>query len=101
MKKIIKKVNKNLSPIENQFGVILEHIDSRLDLLVEGQEALDKKIDKNHGEFNEFRGEINYKFNVVFDELHLIRSEQVKREEFTLLERRLAALEKRVSAKLK
>ncbi len=60
---------------ERRSGVVLEDIDSKLDLVVEGHKALDTKIDKHHEEFREFRSEVNYKFGLVFDELHLIRNE--------------------------
>lgn len=103
---MVKKKTKrmNLSTTGGSFGVILEDIDSKLDLVVEGYQALDKKIDKNHAEFREFKGEVNYKFNVVFgkfdevtDELRLIRNElkeKVSRDEFLVLEKRVTALEK-------
>lgn len=62
--------------------MVLENIDSKLDLIVEGHKALDKKVDRNHQEFQEFRQEVNYKFEVVFekfddvtDELRVIRNE--------------------------
>jgi tetrahydromethanopterin S-methyltransferase subunit G len=93
-----KKINKKqLSAPERHFGVILEDIDSKLDLVVERQQVLDKKIGRNHEEFQEFRSEVNYKFEIVFDELRLIRNElkeKVGRDEFTLLEKRVIALEK-------
>ncbi len=124
-----KKLIKKSTQTERQFGVLLEDIDSKIDLLVEGHQATDKKIDKNHQEFREFkeettykidllveghqatdkkidkvdkkvddlRGEMNYKFEIVFDELHLIRNElkeKVGRDEFIVLEKRVAALEK-------
>lgn len=88
---------KQASSPERRLGVVLEDIDSKLDLVVEGHKALDTKIDKHHGEFREFRNEVNYKFGLVFDELHLIRNElkeKVGRDEFTLLEKRVMALEK-------
>ena len=55
--------------------MVLEHIDSNVDLLVEGHRVLDRKIDILHGEMNERFKEVDYKFGVVFDELHLIRGE--------------------------
>lgn len=86
---------------EHATGVLLEHIDSKLDLLIEGHSALDKKIDKKIDEVNEKvdRGfaEIDYKFNVVMEELHIIRNElkeKVGRDEFILLEKRVTHLEK-------
>ena len=93
-----KKINKKqFIPSERHFGVVLEDIDSKLDLVLEGHQALDVKIDKNHQEFQEFRSEVNYKFEIVFDELHLIRNElkeKVSRDEFALLEKRVMTLEK-------
>ncbi len=91
------KENKGLPVSERHFGVILEDIDSKLDFIVEGRFALDKKMDNNHQEFGEFRDEMNYKIEAVFDELHLIRGDLVKkvdRNEFTALEKRVTVLEK-------
>jgi len=103
-KKKIKINKKELSAPERHFGVILEDIDSKLDLVVEGHKGLDKKIDKNYQELQEFRDEVNYKFEVVFgkfddvtNELRVIRNElkeKVGRDEFILLEKRVMVLEK-------
>lgn len=100
-----KKINKKeLSPPERHFGKVLEDIDSKLGLVAEGVGTLDKKIDRHYGEFQEFRkevderfNEVDYKFELVFDELRLIRNElkeKVGRDEFALLEKRVIALEK-------
>lgn len=93
-----KKINKkHLSPSERHFGMVLESVDSKLDLVVEGHQVLDKKIDKLHGEMNERFKAVDYKFEMVFDELRLIRNElkeKVGRDEFALLEKRVIALEK-------
>ena len=90
-------MNEELNIEERRFGVILEDMDDKLNLIIDGHQALNKKIDNNHKEFQEFRGEVNYKFGVVFDELHLIRNElkeKVSRDEFIVLEKRVATLEK-------
>lgn len=94
---MIKKEGNNSSTSERRFGVVLENIDSKLDLVVEGQQALDGKIDKVDKKVDDLRGEMNYKFEIVFDELRLIRNElkeKVGRDEFLVLEKRVAALEK-------
>lgn len=92
------KINKKqLSPSERHFGVVLENIDSKLDLVVEGHQGLDKKIEDFRKEVGERFDEVDYKFEIVFDELHLIRNElkeKVGRDEFILLEKRVMALEK-------
>lgn len=108
-----KKIKKAAIP-NGRFGVVLESIDSKLDLVVEGHKALDGKIDKNQEKFIEFRQEVNYKFDIAFEkfvdidgklgsiesELHIIRNdlkEKVGRDEFTLLEKRVATLERKKS----
>ncbi|MBI3638496.1 hypothetical protein HY227_02020 [Candidatus Wolfebacteria bacterium] len=91
---------QNTKDETRRFGGVLENIDSKLDLVVEGQEALSEKMDKNHQEFKEFRDEVNYKFEVVFDELRIIRNElkeKISRDEFSLLEKRVIKLEKRLT----
>ncbi len=60
-------------------------------------EIIDKKVDRHYGEFQEFKKEVDYKFDAVFDELHLIRNElreKVSRDEFIVLEKGVAVLEK-------
>jgi GTP-binding protein EngB required for normal cell division len=70
---IKRKINKKqVSVSERHFEVVLEDIDSKLGLVLEGHKALDTKIDKNHGEFREFRKEVDYKFDVVFEKFNKI-----------------------------
>ena len=91
------KIKKDLNITGRRFGVVLENIDSKLDLVVEGQQALDKKIDKVDEKVGGLKEEMNYKFEIVFDELRLIRNElkeKVGRDEFIVLEKRVSALEK-------
>lgn len=75
----------------------MENIDSKIDIVVEGQQALDKKIDKMDNKVDNLSKEIDYKFEVVFGELRLICNdfkEKVGRDEFIFLEKRVAVLEK-------
>ena len=113
------KINKKqFSVSERQFGVVLENIYSKLDLVVEGHKRLDKKIDGVDKKVDVLKTEMDYKFGVVFekfdevgaqfkhmdeqfsdvkDELHIIRNElkeKIGRDEFVLLEKRVMALEK-------
>ncbi len=102
----------------NEFGVILEDIGSKLDLVLEGHSVLDRKIDNLREDMDarfeqvdarfeqiDVRFEqvdarfeqIDVRFEQVFDELHVIRNdlkEKVGRDEFVLLEKRVSALEK-------
>lgn len=108
-----KKINKKRLSVygehsrtisQRHSGVVLEDIDSKLDLLVEGHRGLNEKIDKVDKKLDNFRNEVDkrfnevdYKFEIVFDELHLIRNElkeKVSRDEFLVLEKRVMALEK-------
>ncbi len=93
---MVKKI-KNISSETRQFGVVLENIDSKLDLVVEGVETINKKVDRHYEEFQGFRKEADYKFEAVLDGLHLIRNElkeKVGRDEFLSLEKRVIRLEK-------
>lgn len=60
---------KELSSSERHFGVVLEHIDSKLDLVVEGHQELDKKIEKVDEKIENFRQEVNFKFKIVQETL--------------------------------
>ena len=109
---MVKKINKKqLSPSEHHFEVILEGIDSKLDLVIGGYQGLDKKIDTVDKKVDSLREEMDYKFEIVFekfdkidaqfsdvkDELHIIRNElkeKISRDEFSFLEKRVMALEK-------
>lgn len=82
-----KKENNGISKVftASEVGMLIEDLDSKMNLVLEGGEALDMKIDKNHAEFREFRQEVNDKFEVVFEELYGIRKEikgKVDRDEF-------------------
>ena len=67
MKKKIKKTKKIKNELtSNEFGVILEEMNSNIKLILEGHAGLDKKIDKNHKEFQEFREEVNFNFRELF-----------------------------------
>lgn len=78
-------------------GVLVEQTNHNVELLVEGHAVLDKKIDTVHNDLKEFKKEVDYKFGVVFDELHIIREQTVKRDEFSLLEKRVLAIEKKIA----
>lgn len=93
------KPKKNIKQ-ERGTGVLLEQIDSKLDLVVEGQGGLNIRIDGVDKRIDEFQKDVDYKFETVFDELRLIHNElkeKVGRDEFVVLEKRLAHLEKQVS----
>jgi hypothetical protein len=60
------KENKKASN-HRAHGVLMEDLDAKLDLVLEGHLALDKKIDQHHEESVEFREEINFKFGIVFE----------------------------------
>jgi len=116
-KKKIKKTNSSIK--EQRFGVVLEDIDSKLDLVVEGHKGLDKKIDKVDKDLKDFRNEVDYKFKAVQETLkdhtemiaknaeniEIIKSDiefiknslrkKVDLEEFETLEKRVLLLERK------
>ena len=122
-KKVKKRLPETLS--KSEVGALIEHFDSKLDLVAEGHGALDKKIehlredmdagfkkvdykfeivfqkfgevDKRFGQVDKRFDEVNQRFDEVKDELRLIRNElkeKVGRDEFLVLEKRVAALER-------
>src|SRR3989344_6789036 len=95
----VKNESASIKELDQQgLGVLLEHMDSKLDLVVGGHEALDKKIDNLEENINHKFSEVDQKFMVVFEELHLIHSdlkEKVSREEFIVLEKRVLMLERK------
>lgn len=80
---------KEIKITNEYFGVILEDINSKFDVIKEGHldlseqiKKLDQKVDRNHKEFVEFRSETESNFKTVFellsnidDELKDIKSE--------------------------
>jgi len=59
MTKKATKIRKNSA---HTFTVVLENINSKLDLVLDGHQVLDKKITDLHEEVGEFKAEVSYKF---------------------------------------
>lgn len=111
-----KKTKTKLKPLsENQFGVILEDINSKVGLILEGHSALNQKIDDFKEEFVEFKQDTESNFKTIFkylssidDELKSIKSEvsDIKKtlsrkadlDRVALLEERVANLERQLAA---
>jgi len=101
-----KKI-KNESTEARHFGVLLEHMDSKLDLVIEGQHSLNnslnQRIDEIEDKVDTGFNEVDFKFGVVLDELQIIRNElkeKIGRDEFAVSEKRIFNLEKKVASKL-
>jgi|SRR3972149_11692327 len=110
------KIKKISGPItENQFGVVLEKMNSNIELVLEGHVALDKKIDDFKEEMMEFKHDTESNFKTVFkylsnidDELKSIKfdiadikktlSQKADLERVARLEDRVAILERRLAA---
>jgi len=97
-----KKINKE-STEARHFGVILENVDFKLDLIVEGQHSLSREMQNFRGEVDVKFNEVDFKFGVVLDELQVIRNElkeKIGRDEFAVSEKRIFNLEKKMASKL-
>jgi len=91
------KKTKNLNDEKHYAGALLENMDSKIDVLVDGHKVLNEKIEDFRKDVNERFQKVDHKFEMVFDELHLIRNElkeKVGRDEFIFLEKRVSVLEK-------
>ena len=100
MKSKVKKMKTNAADQGQRTNVLLESLDKKIDLLVDGHVIVDKKIDTLEKKVDAGFKEVDYKFGVVFDELHLINNnlkEKVSRDEFMVLEKRVFAIEKRLT----
>jgi len=124
-KKKIKKVD--LSVTERHFGVVLENIDSKIDLVLEGYQALDVKFTKKfeevderldiidekldihteilseHGkiltEHSKMIASINGNMEIMKQDIEFIKNSLKKKvdiDEFSVLEKRVALLEKKL-----
>mgnify|MGYP001583466285 CR=1 FL=1 len=101
--KFMKKLRsqQDTPPEIRRIGVLVEDIDRKIGGLVEGHQAHEESFERFEKKMDEgfmgIRNEMDYKFEIVFEELHTIRNEQVKRQEFVLLEKRVLEIEKRLS----
>ena len=70
---------KSKSTKNRQFGVILEDINSKFDLVLEGHAALDKKfdnkIDEFRNDFDDFVNETRLNFETIRNELKTTQNE--------------------------
>ncbi len=111
MKKKIKKTD--LSATERRFGVVLENIDSKMDLVLEGHQALDTKFSKKIDKVDEKLEDIGEKIDIhtemigsMATDVEIIKSniefiknslkKKVDIDEFAVLEKRVALLERKL-----
>lgn len=61
-----KKTKRTPAPLtENEFGTLLESIDSKLGLVVEAHTALDKKIDKKTDRLDAGQKDLNFQIRLL------------------------------------
>lgn len=80
-------------------GVLLEDLDSKLDLVLDGHKVLDKKIDGLGKELQEFKKDTKYKLDLIVKEIKEIKDKLDKviyRPELEVLEKRVEKLEETV-----
>lgn len=77
MKKRTKNQNKSKTGKidERYFGVMLENLDSKFDLIFEGHGGLDKEIKATRKAMDERFNQVDNKLDHIADELYLIRNE--------------------------
>ena len=109
-----KKINKKqIFTSERHFGVLLEDIDSKMSLVLEGHQALDakfsKKIDKVDEKLKDIGGKINIHTEMIGSmaaDIEIIKSDvefiknslkkKVDIDEFAFLEKRVSLLERKL-----
>lgn len=115
MKKKLKKTPTRSvkAASQNQFGVILEDISGKFDLLIEGQKSLEQRFFGLEGEVAEFKKDTKSNFNQIFEYLSRIEDELISikaeiadikktltqkadKDRVALLEERVAKLERQL-----
>lgn len=69
--------HKKVSSAQHQLGVVLEDINSKFDQVLDGHAVLDVKIEKVYDEVKEVRKEIDWKFNVVLEEIRDLKQGRI------------------------
>jgi len=110
LKKILKEqreeyqihLDNTADKFQRHVGVLVENFDSKFDLVLEGQRALDKKIEDFRQEVYARFEEIDYKFEIILDEIKAIHNElkeKVGWKEFSVLEKKVMDLERKLALK--
>lgn len=108
MPKIIKKQKrKDLTEANRQFGVVLEDINSKMSLVLEGHSVLNKNVDDLKDDAEDLKGEMILLKGSMFllkDDMGLVKSkltsienqfkQKVDIDQFEKLEQRVIRLEK-------
>jgi uncharacterized protein YoxC len=71
---LTEQVNHHSEELRRQ-GVMIEHLDTKIEVLIDGYGALDKKIEDFRDEVNGKFKEIDYKFEAVFEDVGVLRKE--------------------------
>jgi predicted nucleic acid-binding Zn-ribbon protein len=71
---LTEEVNRHSDELRRQ-GVMIEHLDAKIGLLIDGYGALGKEMEDFRGEVNKRFKEIDYKFEAVFEDVGMLRKE--------------------------
>jgi hypothetical protein len=64
-----QKIMHVLDERDRHHAILLDTINDNVFRVLECLDSFDKKVDDHHKEFCEFREEVNYKFDIVFERL--------------------------------
>ena len=96
MKKKIKENSKENST-RDQFTVVLENIESKVQGIAEGVSMTNEKMDRRFEEIDNKFDKVNENLQLMRTEISLIRHNQITRDEFKALEDRVFNIEKRIT----
>jgi hypothetical protein len=89
-----EKAKRVLGKLDPYVGIVLEEIQGQLSTVIEGNDALEHKIDRVDAELQEFRAEANEKFEAYSEDMKSLRETKADKTEVAVLERRVTQLEK-------
>ncbi len=85
----VRKIAKR----DRYLGVLWERIDDKLSAVIEGNDMLDRKIDRVDVDLQEFRIEVNEKFEAYSEDVKSLRENKADKKDMAAIERRVTALE--------
>ena len=87
-----EKAKRELGRRDPYVGIVLEEIQGQLSTIIEGNDALESKIDRHYKEFCEFHVEANEKFEAYSEDMKSIREIKADKRDVIILEPRVARL---------
>jgi hypothetical protein len=88
-----KEAEKILGERDPYVGIVLEEVNDKLSIIIEGNDTLELKIDRVDAKLETFRTEVNEKFDAYSEDMKSLRVGKAEKSDISVLERRVTRLE--------